>query len=71
MYGTRNLLRAPDNGDGMNLEVVARDLKNAREVLGTVEARNLAEVAAMLSEIVENLSRTAESRFVGVSCRRR
>jgi hypothetical protein len=36
--GTRNLLRAPGNGDGMNLGEVARDLKNAREVLGAVEA---------------------------------
>jgi excisionase family DNA binding protein len=44
----------------MNLEEVARDLKNAREVLGTVEARTLVGVAAMLSEVAENLSRTAE-----------
>ena len=44
----------------MNLEEVARDLKNAREVLEAVEARTLAGVAAMLSEIAENLSRTAE-----------
>jgi hypothetical protein len=36
--GTRNLLRDTGNGDGMNLEEVARDLKNAREVLGAVEA---------------------------------
>jgi hypothetical protein len=58
-------------GDGMNLEEVARDRKNAREVLGAVKARTLVGVAAMLSEVAENLSRTAESRFVGVSCRRR
>jgi hypothetical protein len=51
----------------MNLEEVTRDLKNAREVLGAVETRNLAGVTAMLCEIAENLSRTAESRFVGVS----
>jgi hypothetical protein len=36
--GTRTLLRETGNGDGMNLEEVARDLKNAREVLGGVEA---------------------------------
>lgn len=70
MAGTRNLLRAPGNGDGMNLEEVARNLNNAREVLGAVETRNLAG-AAMLSEIAENRSRTAESRLVGVSYRRR
>jgi len=64
------LLRETGNGDGMNLEEVTRDL-NAREVLGAVETRNLAGVAAMLCEIAENRSRTAESRFVGVSCRRR
>ena len=71
MGGTRNLLPDTGNGDGMNLEEIARDLKNAREVLGTIEARTLAGVAAMLSEIAEKLSRTAESRFVGVLCRRR
>jgi excisionase family DNA binding protein len=54
------LLRDTGNGDGMNLEEIARDLKNAREVLGTIEARTLAGVAAMLSEVAENLSRTAE-----------
>ena len=54
------MLRDTGNGDGMNLEEVARDLKNTREVLGAVEARTLAGVAAMLSEIAENLSRTAE-----------
>jgi hypothetical protein len=55
----------------MYLEEVTRDFKNVREVLGAVEARNLAGVAAMLCEIAENLARTAESRFVGVSYRRR
>ena len=65
------MLRDTGNGDGMNLEEVARDPKNAREVLGAVETRNLAGVVAMLCEIAENLYRTAESRFVGVSCRRR
>jgi hypothetical protein len=54
----------------MNLEEVARDL-NAREALAAVETRTLVRVAAMLSEIVENLSPTAESRFVGASWRRR
>ena len=54
------MLRDTGNGDGMNLEEIARDLKNAREVLGTIEARTLAGVAAMLSEVAENLSRTAE-----------
>jgi hypothetical protein len=44
----------------MHLEEVARDLKNAREILEAVEARTLAGVAAVLSEIAENLSRTAE-----------
>ena len=45
----------------MNLEEVARDLKSAREVLDAVEARRtLAGVAAVLSEVAENLSRTAE-----------
>jgi len=66
----RNVLWAPGNGDGMNLEEVARNPKNAREVLGAVKTRTLAGVAAMLSEVAENLSRTAEIRFVGVSCRR-
>ena len=60
MGGTRNLLRDTGNGDGTNLEEVARDLKNAREVLGAIEARTLAGVAAMLSEVAENLSHTAE-----------
>jgi hypothetical protein len=69
--GTRNTLRDASNEDGMNLEEVARDLKVAREVLGAVEARTLAGVAAMLFEVAENLSRTAESRFEGVPCRRR
>jgi hypothetical protein len=55
----------------MNLEEVTRNPKNTREVLGAVETRTLAGVAAMLSEVAENLSRTAESRFVGVSCRKR
>jgi hypothetical protein len=55
----------------MNLEEVTRDLKNARRFWGAVETRTLAREAAMLCEIAENLSRTAESRFVGVSCRRR
>ena len=64
------MLWAPGNGDGMNLEEVARNPKNAREVLGAVKTRTLAGVAAMLSEVAENLSRTAEIRFVGVSCRR-
>ena len=59
------------NGDSMNPEEVICDLKNVREVLRAVETRNLAGVAAMLCEVAENLSRTAESRFVGVSCRRR
>jgi hypothetical protein len=36
--GTRNLLRDTGNGDGMNLGEVARDHKNASEVLGAVEA---------------------------------
>jgi hypothetical protein len=36
--GTRNLLRYTGNGYGMNLEEIACDLKNAREVLGAVEA---------------------------------
>jgi excisionase family DNA binding protein len=58
--GTSNLLRDTGDEDGMNLEEVAHDLKNAREVLGAVEVRTLAGVAAMLSEIAENLSRTAE-----------
>lgn len=35
-------------------------------VFGAVETRTPAGVAATLSEIVENLSRTAEIRFVGV-----
>ena len=70
MGGIRNALWAPGNGDGMNLEEVARDL-NAREVLAAVETRTLARVAPMLSEVAENLSPTAESRFVGVSCRKR
>jgi hypothetical protein len=69
--GTCNLLQDTGNGDGMNLEEVASDLKNAREVLGAVETKTLAGVAAMLSEVAENLSRTAESRFEGVPCRRR
>ena len=60
MGGTSNLLRDTGNGDGMNLEEVARDLKNARKVLGAVEARTLAGVAEMLSEVTVNLSRTAE-----------
>ena len=65
------MLRDTGNGDGMNLvEEVARDL-NAREILGDTETRTLAGVAAMLSEVAENLSRTAEGRFLGVSCRRR
>jgi len=68
--GIRNVLWAPGKGDGMNLEEVARDL-NAREVLAAVETRTLARVATMLSEVAENLSPTAESRFVGVSCRKR
>ena len=54
----------------MKFEKAARNL-DAREVLEAVETRTLAGVAAMLSEIAENLSRTTESRFVGVSCRRR
>jgi hypothetical protein len=69
--GTRNLLRELSNGNGMNLEEVAHDLKNAREVFGAIETTDLAGVSAMLSEIAEKLSRTAESRFVGVLCRRR
>jgi len=69
--GIRNVLWAPGNGDGMNLEEVAHNPKNAREVSGAVETRTLAGVAAMLSEVAENLSCTAESRFVGASCRRR
>jgi excisionase family DNA binding protein len=58
--GTKNLLQDTGNGDGMNLEEVARDLKNAREILEAVEAKTLAGVAAVLSEVAENLSRTAE-----------
>jgi hypothetical protein len=64
------VLRDTGNEDGMNLEEVARDL-NTREVLVAVEARTLAGVAVMLSEVAENLSRTTEGRFVGVSCPRR
>ena len=64
------MLRETGNGDSMDLEVVARDL-NVREVLGAIEIRTVAGVAAMLSEVAENLSGTAESRFVGVSWRRR
>lgn len=59
MGGTRNVLRDMGNGDGVNLKEVARELKNARELLRAVEARTLVGVAAMLSEIAENLSRTA------------
>ena len=44
----------------MHLEEVARDLKNAREVLEAVEIRTLAEVAATLSGAADSLSRTAE-----------
>jgi excisionase family DNA binding protein len=58
--GTSNLLRDTGDEDGMNLEEVARDLKNARVVLGTIEARTLVGVAAILSEVTENLSRTAQ-----------
>jgi acyl-CoA reductase-like NAD-dependent aldehyde dehydrogenase len=58
--GTRNLLRDTGNGDGMNLEEVARDLKNAREILEAVEARTLAGVAAMLSKAADTLSHTAD-----------
>ena len=54
------MLRDTGDEDGMNLEEVARDLKNAREVLGTIEARTLVGVAAILSEVAENLSRTAQ-----------
>ena len=54
------MLRDTGNEDGMHLEEVARDLKNAREILEAVETRTLAGVAAMLSEVAENLSRTAE-----------
>jgi hypothetical protein len=68
--GIRNVLRETGNRDGMNLEGVTRDL-NAREVLGAFETRILAGVAAMLSEVAKNLSRTAKSHSAGVSCRRR
>jgi hypothetical protein len=37
--GASNLLRDTGDEDGMNLEEVACDLKNASEVLGAVEAR--------------------------------
>lgn len=54
----------------MNLEDVVHNL-SARQVLGAVETRALAGVAAVLSKIAENLSHTAESRLAGVSCRKR
>ena len=50
------MLWAPGNGDGMNLEEVAHNPKNAREVLAAVETRTLARVATMFSEVAENLS---------------
>ena len=68
--GTRNLLRDTGNRDGMSLEEVAHNV-SAKEVLGAVETRALAGGAVVLSRIAENLSCTAESRFVGVSWRRR
>jgi len=70
MGDTKNVLRDTGNEDDMNLEEVARDL-HAREVSGPINTRTLAGVAAMLSEAAENLSCTAESRFVGASCRKR
>ena len=60
MGGTRNLLRDTGYEDDMKLEEVARDIKNAREILETLEARTLAGVAAMLSKAADTLSRTAD-----------
>ena len=60
MGGTRKLLRDTDNEDGMNLEEVARDIKNSREILEAVETRTLAGVAAMLSKAADTLSHTAD-----------
>ncbi len=54
------MLRETANGEDGNLWQVAHDLKEAREVLGAVEARALAGVAAILSEAADSLSRTAE-----------
>jgi excisionase family DNA binding protein len=56
----RSVLRETVNGEGRNLREVARDLKEAKEVLGAIEARTLAGVAATLSEAADSLSRTAE-----------
>ena len=54
------MLRDTGYEDDMKLEEVARDIKNAREILETLEARTLAGVAAMLSKAADTLSRTAD-----------
>jgi hypothetical protein len=56
----KDLLRETSNGESRNLGEVARDLRDVKAVLETIEAKTLSGVALVLSEAVEHLSRTAK-----------
>jgi hypothetical protein len=59
--GTKtDLLRETTNGESGNLGEVARDLRDVKAVLETIEAKTLSGVALILSEAVECLSLTAK-----------